>query len=108
MNKNSVDYEGRVEIYLHGQWGTVCDDLWDIRDATVVCSQLGYLDATSAEIGAKFGQGRGVIHLNNVNCLGNETALTDCPAKKTRCDHSKDAGVRCNPRRCPSGMLTSI
>lgn len=32
--------EGRIEICLNNEWGTVCDQIWDNIDAGVACRQL--------------------------------------------------------------------
>ncbi|XP_061599591.1 HHIP-like protein 1 [Cololabis saira] len=90
---------GRVEVHVNGEWGTVCDDLWTIKNAEVVCRQLGFPYALKAARNAEFGEGREMrILLDDVQCEGTESSLLDCmhPGVGTsNCAHYEDAGVIC-------------
>ncbi|XP_075010554.1 neurotrypsin-like isoform X2 [Calonectris borealis] len=93
-------FEGRVEVYHDGKWGTICDDQWDDRDAEVVCRQLGLSGNPKALSWAHYGQGSGPILLDEVECSGNELSLDQCKKSdwgQQNCDHIEDAGVSCDP-----------
>ena len=94
----STHNEGRVEVYHSGVWGTVCDDEWDLNDATVVCRQLNYFRAMAALGEAAFGAGTGLILYDNVACTGSESRLANCSSlgiTRHNCNHDEDAGVVC-------------
>ena len=119
----SNQYEGRVEVCINDQWGTVCHDSWDSTDATVVCKQLGYAytgsknfclismkyklmsyfsmyvcAAGSSYSNAHFGTGTGNIFLDDVQCSSSSSQLLQCysrPILVHNCLHSSDAGVGC-------------
>ena len=107
LTNGTNEKEGRVEIYWNNQWGTVCDDLWDDNDATVICKQLGY-SRGSARVSAYFGEGGGLTLLDNVNCYGGESSIFDCHHKVLEhdCKHEEDAGVVCTGESS-KGILTA-
>ncbi|XP_041829787.1 neurotrypsin-like isoform X2 [Melanotaenia boesemani] len=97
---SSSSGSGRVEVYLNGQWGAVCNSHWTDRDASVICRQLGFGGIAKAWSWAHFGQGSGPILLDAVKCTGNELFLDQCPHgewEQHNCDHMEDAGVSCSP-----------
>ena len=87
-----------MEVYYNGEWGTVCDNGWDLSDAGIVCRQLGFGPPIIARDNAFYGEGSDQIWLNDVNCTGNELTIEDCPHNGWgihNCDHGEDAGVQC-------------
>uniref|UniRef100_A0A8C6TXD9 SRCR domain-containing protein n=1 Tax=Neogobius melanostomus TaxID=47308 RepID=A0A8C6TXD9_9GOBI len=95
---NGSSCSGRVEVFYGGQWGTVCDDSWDMDDARVVCRQLGHRNAVAARGYAHFGRGSGEIWMDDVRCTGDESRLSDCTHNgfgAHNCRHHEDAGVEC-------------
>ncbi|XP_056366044.1 LOW QUALITY PROTEIN: deleted in malignant brain tumors 1 protein-like [Oenanthe melanoleuca] len=89
---------GRVEVLHEGRWGTVCERGWDLRDAQVVCRQVGCGRALEAPGRAWFGRGSGQVWLSDLTCAGSEQHLGQCPGPtwgSNTCGHSEDAGVVC-------------
>ena len=111
--------EGTVLVCYDNIYGAVCDDFWDELEARVVCKQFGLtstgsqfrhcISATVRKLifagsipvrNALFGEATNYpILLDQLMCTGNETSLLDCTAGEeigsNNCDHSEDAGVRC-------------
>uniref|UniRef100_H0WN89 Soluble scavenger receptor cysteine-rich domain-containing protein SSC5D n=1 Tax=Otolemur garnettii TaxID=30611 RepID=H0WN89_OTOGA len=89
---------GRLEVWHAGRWGTVCDDNWDLRDATVACWELGCGKVRPRVGKTHYGPGTGPIWLDDMGCKGSETSLTNCPSRpwgKHNCDHEEDVGLTC-------------
>ncbi|MGH0173918.1 UNVERIFIED_CONTAM: hypothetical protein FKN15_066549, partial [Acipenser sinensis] len=90
---------GRVEIHVKGEWGTVCDDLFDSKAGAVVCRQLGYPFVLQVARRAEMGEGSNLnILLDDVKCEGTEKTLLECKRAKIRehnCSHKEDVGVVC-------------
>ncbi|XP_065830758.1 scavenger receptor cysteine-rich domain superfamily protein-like [Oscarella lobularis] len=98
----SVPEEGRIEILHKGQWGTICDDNWEIEDATVACLELGYGPAKKYRSHSYYGRGTGPIWMDEVTCTVEENSLAECrfPGWGLHsCSHDEDAGIVCNKLR---------
>lgn len=93
----------RSAIACRGVWGTVCDDYFSDTDARVVCRQLGFSSSNTAVRGlAYYGQGSGVIWLDDVRCYGYESRLSSCGHSGWdigNCRHNEDVGVSCGKPR---------
>ena len=89
-------WEGRVEFFHEGRWGSVCDDGWDHDNTKVVCRQLGYSAGRIATVHPALEDTP--IWLDEVACRGDELSLDDCQHNEygdTNCHHFEDVGLVC-------------
>jgi len=70
--------DGRLEVLIGGQWGLVCGDHFDSKDAHVVCKQLGYSEDATINTN-RLDDDRLPFLMGNVRCSGVEDSLFDCP-----------------------------
>ena len=101
VNSFNSSSSGRVEVLYKGVWGTVCGDSWDLQDAAVVCRQLGLEGALAAFRASEFGPRIGQIWLDEVQCGGDESSISECVHREWGdhdCSHYYTAGVVCRPR----------
>ena len=93
--------EGRVEIYLDREWGTIGVNGWGLEDANVTCRQLGFLTAISA-LGGGYFQPAPLgtpVHLDHMECDGDEGSVIGCKGQVVQRQrygpHDQDSGVIC-------------
>nr|XP_034174512.1 protein bark beetle [Osmia lignaria] len=100
-----TNLEGRLQVKVGGKWGTVCNYGWTIRDAALVCHQLGLtLDPDNWLMERSQIPNAGInedIVLSNVRCTENDNDLSKCRAEteqnfENSCTHENDVGVRCS------------
>ena len=72
-------YTGRIEVFFNNEWGQVC---YQEDDAvlSVVCAQLGYGSTGAVPFSMSISRNARIWLGNNVDCVGNEDTIFDCPS----------------------------
>ena len=91
-------YIGRLEVEYDGEWGTVSDSDFGDDEAEIVCAQLGYFGGAVIS-NEEFGEAdeEQAIHLDGVDCSGDEDLLAQCDHNGWGIDgdHADDVAIEC-------------
>lgn len=89
---------GRVQVFYKGEWGTICNDGFDMNDGLVICRWLGFERLLRLPHWSEFGRGFGPIWVDQLNCSGAESGIQECGANEWGdhdCNHFEDVAVHC-------------
>ncbi|KAK6631387.1 hypothetical protein RUM44_005914 [Polyplax serrata] len=109
-HKGRVEVRNYVPFEVLGKWGVICDDKFDLRDANVVCRELGFsLGAAEVLQHSHYPVKDPLFLLDDLECLGNETSLRECSFPgwgKHNCGSEETVGVVCRVTgvECASGQ----
>ena len=89
-----------MEVQYNGTWGTICSYGWQLKDAQVLCHQLGFGKAFVVSIrNSPYRQGTRKNWFTRLYCNGDEHTVADCPNDGWRYGNhgcSYVAGARCS------------
>ena len=71
-----MSWSGRLEVQVNGEWGTICDREFDMKEANIACRALGYGSAESLQIRAFSGRGVGKIHYSALRLVASPPPLS--------------------------------
>uniref|UniRef100_H2Q2T9 Scavenger receptor family member expressed on T cells 1 n=1 Tax=Pan troglodytes TaxID=9598 RepID=H2Q2T9_PANTR len=96
--------EGLLQVQSLGQQGLVCGDRWGLREASVICRQLGCGRALYVPTYVVWPQEAQQSLLQGVQCQGVEASLWDCSLGKWGSPHAE---LKWAPV-CAGGKLASL
>uniref|UniRef100_A0A1X7T7Q6 Uncharacterized protein n=1 Tax=Amphimedon queenslandica TaxID=400682 RepID=A0A1X7T7Q6_AMPQE len=115
LSGSSMDWVGRIELCVERTWTTLCDKTWDLKDAAVICRQLGYSSYGAMPMYNCFTEGQLLFGITSIDCTGSENHILNCthngPALYN-CESHNDAGVICQETvvvsNCTDGELRLV
>ena len=65
----ATKYQGRVELFRNGKWGTLCDIRWTKDDAITVCRELGFGTLIRRRSHGFYGESNGPIWFRSLSSV---------------------------------------
>ncbi|KAF0300654.1 Protein bark beetle [Amphibalanus amphitrite] len=99
-----TEREGRLQVLIDNEWGTVCSRGWSILNAALVCRQMGWVlnpldwQMTRTEMPLEGLDSR--VMMSSVSCAPTDLDVTRCRHESAAelehtCPHEMDVALRC-------------